>query len=255
MGYISKSKMGCYDDCPRNYSYKYIFHFPVDTEPSSVTIIGIEAHQMLCDFFDIIDIKKIQKIKSFDYQYFISLMDEYFDSKNFENKKELEIYYQRFAKYIATNIEKYDLKESIPIHREKKIYSKKLNLMGIIDVIGYRKNGYYVLDYKSNENYVKKFELALYAMVVNDSDLLDDKIKWVGSYGYKTGMVKFWKVDNLIKKDEKRHWNDIIMERVEILNNLNKNDTYHPIQGNHCYWCGYQERCNDDGIEEYISGY
>ena len=126
--------------------------------------------------------------------------------------------------------------------------------MGIIDRIDCRKGEYYLTDYKSKENYVKKFELALYAMVVNDSNLLDKDIEFVGAYGYKTGMEKIWKIKELIDKKSGKHWFDLVKERVEILQNLTEDDEYWPIRGHYCDWCGYQERCENNGIEEYISG-
>lgn len=191
---ISKSKINSLETCPLLFKFQYLEHRKPDVPKADVTQIGTDIHKIFHDFFDNI---KLEEIPEQPYEYFCNSMkvdDRYRKTFNHFCKIETDIF----------NMLK-DKRYFMPVMREKDIMVDEFH--GIIDRVDWDGEHYTIIDYKSNVSNPSKlrFELNFYKMILEKSQLLDAPVEYIGSYGYRDGLVFFEKVNersynNMLKK-------------------------------------------------------
>lgn len=222
---ISKSKINTLETCPLLFKFQYLEHRVPDIPKADVTQIGTDIHQIFHDFFDNI---KLEEIPDEPYEYFCNAMkvdDRYRRIYNHFCKIETDIY--KILK---------DKKYFMPLLREQEITIN--DIRGIIDRVDYDGENYSIIDYKSNVSNPSKlrFELCFYKYLIDQANILDAPVKYIGSYGYKDGGIFFEEVNT-------RSYN-LMMKKVDGFRNL-KLDTlqFAPTPGGACSWCEYPRSC------------
>ncbi len=224
---ISKSKINSLETCPLLFKYQYLEHRKPDVPKADVTQIGTDIHKIFHDFFDNI---KLEEIPEQPYEYFCNSMkvdDRYRRIFNHFCKIETDIF----------NMLK-DKRCFMPVMREKDIIAD--NFHGIIDRVDWDGEHYSIIDYKSNVSNPSKlrFELNFYKMILEKSQLLDASVEYIGSYGYRDGLVFFEKVNE-------RSYNSML-KKVDAFQKLDFDKMeFLPKYPEKCplEWCEYPRSC------------
>lgn len=223
---ISKSKIKTLENCPLLFKWQYLDHKIPDIPPAAVTKTGTDVHDIFNKFYDNI---KLEQISELPLEYFKNSM------------KVLPQYqgiFDLFCKFQARRWElTKDKSEFMPILKEKKFINN--DEVGVVDAVHYTAGQYLVLDYKSSANNPTnlRFELNYYAKIVNDSNILDKPVKFIGVYGYKDGSIFY--------EDIKVRSYNIMLKKVDEFRKTDweKLDYIKKI-GFHCSWCPYITSCN-----------
>ncbi len=159
--YLTKSIISTYISCPMKLLLSS--NFPeLATSPAMER--GTLFHEEAKRFF-----LKINLNKEYTYNSFRSVLPE---GEHFENFAMLE--WDRY---------KHDKEHFIPVLTEQKITSENLQLRGTVDRVDYTdKYGYVVVEYKTGQvwrlsNYRR--ELCIYTMILNDINILPEKVKYI----------------------------------------------------------------------------
>lgn len=176
---VTKSKIKSLQTCPLLFKWQYIDKRKPDISPK-ITTIGLDVHDIFERFFKYI---KLENIPENPLSYFENCMEVPLQYKGI---------YKEFCKfqtrlwYLTKNKE-----EFIPLFCEKNIINDGES--GKIDVIYTSNKEYTIIDYKSTcgNPTSLRLELNFYKKLCDDSKIFDKPIKYIGSYGYKTGDF-FW---------------------------------------------------------------
>lgn len=217
---MSKSKVLCYNDCPRLFRFKYILKLPESEHPSAT--IGKVIHKMAEDFYKTKNNDDVRK----------TIYDLLPDSPN----EKTRLYADNFHTLVMQEKEKYG-KIIKPAYMEVTVEHD--NIKGIIDRIDQLPDGSHaIIDYKTGtpKNISKyMFELALYAWLAE---------KCLGIKVTKVGVAK------LKNKGKILELFDITQEDMEkavmltkATNELIIEEDFHMKKGQTCYWCPHKDLC------------
>lgn len=240
---ISKSKVNLLGTCPRLFKFQVIEHRKPEVPKADVTQIGIDMHKIFEDFFKAI---KFNEIPAKPYEYFCNSMVV---------KKQYEPMFRHFCKVETEIWNSLENKNYfMPIFTEKKILAGDMN--GIIDRVDYDGEDYSIIDYKSTAPMWNpdlkvwepspskvRFELCFYANLINQSNILDKPVKFVGSYGYKNGNLFFEPVKDISFKS--------MLKKVEAFRKTDFDKIEYPAKpGNACRWCEFTVSCAEENKQE-----
>ena len=184
----SPSSINIYKQCPRKYYYQYILKLP--TKTSIHLVRGLIVHTVLEDFFKHVPLADDEnypiRIKTILQE---MLVNEWKKNENKLNdlkltQEQLFFYFDETVAMILNFaeifIEKLNLKISEGLNfsqafknlcpiSEEKFVSEKYNVMGFIDAIEKRDDGFYIMDYKTSKgnqiNDAYKLQLSIYTLL------------------------------------------------------------------------------------------
>ena len=121
LSYISKSKKGNYDGCPKSFYYTYVDDSDIEEEENPFFIIGIDVHDFIDDFFDIISIEEGQMVG----------LDKLKFHPNTPYKKNVAKF--ELERYEAVRNAGFDDTYFFPTVKEKRWRTENPKLIGIVD--------------------------------------------------------------------------------------------------------------------------
>jgi putative RecB family exonuclease len=262
----SPSSINTYKQCPRKYYYQYILKLP--TKPSIHLIRGSIVHTVLEDFF-----KKIPLADVENYQNTIktilqnNLVIEW--KKNETKLKELKLteeqlffYFDETINMILNFAEIFNqklndkikkglnfsqaFKELCPISEEKFV-SEKYQVMGYIDAIEKRDDGFYIMDYKTSKgneiNETYKLQLSIYTLLFYEK--YNTLPKKVGIFFLKNNEKFIDASLDLVKNAE------FEIEQIHLSTEADKKEDYPMKPSGLCKWstgqCDFYEKCFPNG--------
>jgi len=230
MAIVSKSKITCLETCPRLFQWQYIDKRIPDITDNTQALVGTQIHDLFNKFFDVIKLDEIPENNP--YEYFKNLMD-------------VPIYFKSvYNAFCRNECKRYLLLEDksffIPVLREKYLISKDGSMNGIIDRVDYYNNEYLIMEYKpgiSSESNLR-FQLNFYKNLLDDNDILDKPVKYIGAYGYKSGQMFG---PELIKTMSY----NLMLKKVDAFKNLNFKNLIYPKKPSYVCtsWCPYKISC------------
>jgi len=236
---LSPSLILTYEQCPRRIKFQLD---KVEGEEQEQLVLGTKFHEDVSLFFDNIDISKLIKLNENEEAitaYFRGILP-----KNTQYDKLLDSFANVEAKRWCL------LKNKLfyfPVLKEEKIYNKQLNLSGIVDRVDQLENGeYVVVDYKTGKfrkfNVPKlRFQLSFYATLIDKSDILEKKIKYICGYFPKEAPPDNIFFEELKPKTVKAMWARIDKTKKKMLSNKFKKNI-----GFLCDYCPYCKICLGD---------
>jgi len=225
---ISKSKIKTLENCPLCFKWQYLEYKKPDTPPAAVTRIGLDVHDIFNKFYDVI---KIDEIGDQPLEYFKNSM---------EILPQYREIFNLFCNFQASRWNNTTDKTTfIPVIKERKFINK--DEVGVVDAVHYDCNTgeYMILDYKSGVSNPTnlRFELNYYAKIVNDANVLDKPVKYIGAYGYKTGEI--------FCEDIKIRSYNLMLQKIADFRAKKFETMEFPKKiGFACNWCSYLPSCN-----------
>ena len=225
---ISKSKIKTLENCPLCFKWQYLEYKKPDIPPAAVTRIGLDIHDIFNKFYDVI---KIDEIGDQPLEYFKNSM---------EILPQYREIFNLFCNFQASRWNNTKDKDTfMPVLKEKKFINK--DEVGVVDAIHYDCDSkeYMVLDYKSGVSNPTnlRFELNYYAKIVNDANVLDKPVKYIGAYGYKTGEI-------FCEDIKPRSYNLMLQKIADFRGNNFETMEFPKKVGFACNWCSYLPSCN-----------
>lgn len=235
---LSKSAVNSFLKCRREFKYAYIDK--IEQEPNEYMQLGTDVHQIAEDF-----IKK-GGIYSDDYrQKLQELADEY------GSEFDLDIHLNHLADFFE------DVFQNEKMHyevfcAEEFLYDKEHNFSGLCDlVVRDENNDLIIIDYKTGKSgSIKKYrlELTYYKMLLEAKYPNVDVIS-AGIFFTKDGKTRFI---NFVETQDKgafvtqRDYQATLDLLDFIRNEVNEGRLY-PNKQYLCRYCGYRDRCEQDG--------
>lgn len=218
---LSKSQIGLFKQCP--YKWKRCYIDKISSAPSYAQQRGIKIHKSIENFYKqtTVDMEKKTFIPPKDKHKIKPFLE--FEQKRLENCK--------------------DIKYFKPLYQELKLKSNKLFIRGIIDAVYINPDddGIIIIDYKSGKyrpDAIKdyQFELAIYKILLDDSNRTKDKVKYWGILFVDHGKLFFEEVDNKIVQQTMI---DIVNVRKEMESGI-----YKPQLNEYCNYCQFKSECS-----------
>jgi len=179
---LSKSRIECFELCPRRYKYIYVEGRKAELEESVEARLGKSFHQFAYDFFDLVDEVKLETLKTLEdvETYFRSLVPEHLPTA-------VRRWCYNFCSFEARHyisVRKIDSKYFFPIARELMLEVE--DFKGIIDRIDLlTSNKAIVIEYKTSPYWNLRSlrrELTFYAALINSAKVLDIPVVRIGCY-------------------------------------------------------------------------
>ncbi len=186
---LSKSKIGCFEQCPYHYFLRYIKKIKPEVMPAALKK-GIEVHSIL-DYWNKLEVNTINDATK--------LIQEHENYPKYKNIINNFIEHNRNMSDDGVYIE-------MPSFSEMKIENAEINVIGIIDAVYKHKDNILVLDYKTGKaRHISgyRFELALYTYLYEQKT--GDKVTHWGIFFVEQNQFIFEEVDhNEIEKALKK---------------------------------------------------
>lgn len=238
-GYLHKSAMFAYLECPRRFKYEYVWKTRV---PAGLAAeIGKDFHEWTRTFFDRVDVRLMERMTYLQtYRYFRKFLPE--------NPALLRMC-EWFVEFEARRwSELRDRELWMPVFRERYFRSDTLKLAGFVDRVDRTIDGkYIVIDYKTTKGFDKsklRKELAFYVLLIQTANEVPEwfdrsKIHYIGIINPAKGIVWYEElkkvtVTYLLKSLRK------VREGIE-------NGRYDP-KPNGCAYCPFYDICMEEGL-------
>jgi len=219
--WLSKSKIGTYLMCP--YRYKLIYVDGIEEPKSKAMIRGGDIHKEIEKFY-----KEGVEWSGKDYIF------KYVPSKL---KKFIE-----FERRRAEKCKKYSDPEKMfrPLLVEYEIKNKAFKLSGIVDAVFRVNDDYCIIDWKTGrfrKNDISNIrrELAIYKILLDNSNVLDKPVKYWGMYFIDEDVLFFEKCKSISVRKA--------FETIEKVRKKIENCEFNCNVGIHCRWCGFVDSC------------
>ena len=221
---LSKSQINTFLQCPYKWKKQYIDK--VKSKPSPAMVRGIRIHSSIEKFYKHTEIKD-NVITVNDTSIKVPKKFLEFEERRIESCRKQGKVVDKYFK---------------PLFQELKVSDEELGLRGFIDAvyINPKDDELILIDYKSGkfrpENYDDyRFELCVYAELLNNSGKTDEKVKYIG--------ILFVDADKLFFEELKQ-------ETIEKMYNTIKNvrekmgaKNYKPKKNKYCYFCNFKKEC------------
>lgn len=235
---LSKSAVNSFLKCRREFKYAYIDK--IEQEPNEYMQLGTDVHQIAEDF-----VKK-GGIYSDDYrQKLQELADEY------GSEFDLDIHLNHLADFFE------DVFQNEKMHyevfcAEEFLYDKEHNFSGLCDlVVRDENNDLIIIDYKTGKSgSIKKYrlELTYYKMLLEAKYPNVDVIS-AGIFFTKDGKTRFI---NFVETQDKGAFvtqkdYQATLDLLDFIRDEVNAGRLYPNRQYLCRYCGYQDRCEQDG--------
>jgi len=223
---LSASAINLYFQCPRRFYYRYILKMPI--KDSIHTVRGSLVHSVLEDFYEL----NPSELTNINYKKVISdkvklLLDKHWTANKGKldslglSKDKIDFYYDdstlqldKWVNKFSGQLEKklssvFMIKKAwdyfFPAHRELKIISKKLGLIGYIDQVLHLSDRHLLIDYKTSSSPKLSDDYALqmtvYHMLYKEIyNIAAESYLWFLKFGLKKVPVTESLIVNTTKK-------------------------------------------------------
>lgn len=235
---LSKSAVNSFIKCRREFKYAYIDK--IEQEPNEYMQLGTDVHQIAEDF-----IKK-GGIYSDDYrQKLQELADEY------GSEFDLDIHLNHLADFFEDVFQNEKMQYEV-FCVEEFLYDKEHNFSGLCDlVVRDENNDLIIIDYKTGKSgSIKKYrlELTYYKMLLEAKYPNVDVIS-AGIFFTKDGKTRFI---NFVETQDKGAFvtqkdYQATLDLLDFIRDEVDEGRLYPNRQYLCRYCGYQDRCEQDG--------
>jgi len=213
MKILNKSQVNTFLDCP--YKWKKIYVDGIRSKPSLAQQRGIRIHSKIEKFYkNMLPDEELAKFINFELRRLRDMVKE----------------------------KKFDKKYFFPIFQELKLSNEKIGLKGTMDAvyINPKDDGLICIDYKSGRYYPNKFddyrfELAVYAELLNHSGKINEKVKYWG--------ILFVDQDKLFFEKIEQKYIDKMYEIVDDCRLKMEHGEQNPKKNTWCWNCQFKREC------------
>jgi len=217
----SFSKISVYENCPRQFKYKYIDKLPTAPKDMTPLLKGSAVHNILENYPN----KGTHKLQE-KYQF---IVDEFLDSD-----------YKKLFDYPNLREQAIALDDTL----SPKPYGKNVLFRGYIDYMCFIDGILHIIDWKTGKLKDLKYQ--------NFNQLLFYSIYMFKKYP-KVNQIKIryvyieHKLENSILLDRK-YLSKYINDLITIIDKIENEKTFPKNKQVLCNWCDYQEFCNNDSL-------
>ena len=271
---ISNSKLGLFNTCYLQFFFRYLTDFPVKPTVWPATLLGEALHKVVelsIEQMNSSTVSKIDKLKKeikSNVSSFKEVYDIMLEEKKHEFKKSRGYDYNEFVekgeKYrdllINFMINYFYDYDSIQTEREfKTMYTDDIELIGYIDLLGFKNNEFSIFDLKITKDSYKyyfmdwdyNFQSLIYEYLsYKDNVCKTETPKWASDFSFiivnHEEKTLFFKQKFLEQpKDVKEYFSNIDKAINNVVNFVRQPkfiDEYKPSAVT-CKWCNYKEIC------------
>jgi len=238
---ISPSLVLTYKQCPRRVKF---YLNGEKTEEQYHLTLGRKFHNDVDIFFDKVDVDKLIK---FDNN--LNEINTYLRSL-LPFGTEYDNLLDSFATLEAKRWCSFkDKSYYLPILRERKIVNKKLKISGIVDRVDKLENGeYVVIDYKTGKFHSfavssLRFQLSVYATLIDKSNILEKPIKYICGY-----FPREMPPNNIFFEQKKPQTVKAMWKKIDKTREGIENKMFDKNIGFLCDYCPYCKICLGDEL-------
>ncbi|MBR9678219.1 MAG: PD-(D/E)XK nuclease family protein [Nanoarchaeota archaeon] len=227
--YVSKSRLGTYEQCPFKFKLHYVDGITVP--PNKFMLRGLAVHDFMENFHANVKIRKEGL--------YIKLPEGVSEEVLGHVKNVIGFEKKRWEKSLEKD---YPLKYFKPVMVETKVHNHDDKLFGIVDRVHLNYDDeLVVLDLKTGKYNSKNYdyyrqELAFYKKLLDGSLLLKKPVKY--------GAIYFSGSDTLIMESVSSQQVAILTQRIKEFRKNVMRQKFAPRPSILCKWCGYKEHCN-----------
>ncbi len=246
---FSPSSLNCFENCPRQYYYRYVEKVPVDTEGIEA-FVGKRVHEVLERLYGFVERGMVPSLPRVIYRYHM-FWQEHFDAEKLrivrremgfvdyraDGVKAIENFYRRFYPF--------DQDETLGL--ERKIQFRldpdgRYPIRGIIDrLVRTRDGALEIHDFKTGRRIPKQEDLdqdrqlGLYELAIRREFPDADEIRLVWHYVLRN------QTRVSVRSDDQRE--TLRRKTVRTIDAIRVENEWRPKTSGLCDWCEFKDRC------------
>ena len=249
MTVYSHSRLNTFENCPKQFQFRYVLKIPQDSEGIEA-FVGKRVHEVLERLYEFVDrgqVPPLQKVVDRYYQ----LFDEHFDADRIRIVKtgvDVPFYRELGSRCLNNYYRKhypFDVGETLGIEERVLFELDELGaykMQGIIDRIARAPDGAIeIIDYKTgqwvpNQDKIDKDrQLALYQIGLQKVYGPQQPIRLVWHYVAK----------NITRTSERTNeqLENLKRETIDVIDAIQRETAYQPKKSRLCDWCEYKSIC------------
>lgn len=245
----SHSRLSCFENCPKQFHYRYIEKIPAETE-SIEAFVGKRVHEVLERLHQFVDrglVPSMEKVIS----RFHALWGEQFDAERVRivrSDTDVDFYREAGERCLANHYRRhypFDADETLGLERWVTVdldADRKYRLRGIIDRLVRAADGAIEIhDYKTSRRIPTQRaldedrQLALYQLAVANEFGSAVEIRLVWHY------LLFGQTRTSVRSPEQL--DSLRKKTIRLIDRIETEQDYEARTGPLCSWCEYQDRC------------
>jgi len=236
--YLSYSQISTFDNCPRQYRFRYLQRIPVP--PSAAASFGDSVHKTLRDFYQAV--KEGKKLAKKD---LLKLLEKNWSAEGYASKAHEKRMKEQGRRMLSDFYDQdYDPKR-IPKALEQNFVIKispSLRIGGKIDRVDEWRDKLEIIDYKTGKTLDQKeidrsLQMTVYALAATDQGIYGKKPEEV--------LLSFYFLDSGEKKTTRRTADQLQQAKKELVEKACEieKSKFEPRPGRLCEFCEYRLLC------------
>lgn len=249
MASYSHSRIETYQNCPRQYKLHYIDKVEIEETESIEAFLGARVHEALEKLYKDVRMTKVPKLeeiiaefdRAWDENWHdgVMIVRKQYDAENYRQvgRKCISRYYERYYPFNDATTIATEYRVAFPLDDQGKYW-----IQGVIDRLAVRKDGTYEIhDYKtsgslpSQKNIDQDRQLALYQIGVKQYWPDVERIELIWHYLFFDLEMRSTRSPEDLQR--------VKSEVIELINKIENDTEFRPIEGPLCDWCAYPEFC------------